>query len=124
MAHGQGVTVIPQNALLTTQEAAGLLGISRPTLVRLLEDGEMPYEQRGRHRRIMLSDLLTYQQKMRQQRRESLNTTSNQWPSYSRRPKRRPSVWYMATVSSLWMAFSSRSYADRPGSIFLSTSTG
>src|ERR1700747_679726 len=38
MAHGQGVTVIPQNALLTTQEAAELLGISRPTLVRLLED--------------------------------------------------------------------------------------
>jgi hypothetical protein len=39
MAHGQGVTVIPQNALLTTQEAAELLGISRPTLVRLAEAG-------------------------------------------------------------------------------------
>jgi excisionase family DNA binding protein len=73
MAYGQGVTVIPQNALLTTQEAAELLGISRPTLVRLLEDGEIPYEQRGRHRRIMLADLLAYQASMRRERREALD---------------------------------------------------
>ncbi|HUZ56771.1 MAG TPA: helix-turn-helix domain-containing protein [Streptosporangiaceae bacterium] len=72
MAHGQGVTVIPRSALLTTQEAADLLGISRPTLVRLLEAGQMPYEQRGRHRRIMLADLLKYQEDMRRERRESL----------------------------------------------------
>jgi excisionase family DNA binding protein len=72
MAHGQGVTVIPRNALLTTQEAADLLGISRPTLVRLLEAGKMPYEQHGRHRRIMLADLLTYQEAVRHERRESL----------------------------------------------------
>jgi Helix-turn-helix domain len=44
MAQGQGVTVMPQNALLTTQEAAELLGISRPTLVRLLADGDIPYD--------------------------------------------------------------------------------
>jgi excisionase family DNA binding protein len=73
MAHGQGVTVIPQNALLTTQEAAELLGISRPTLVRLLQDGEIAYEQRGRHRRILLADLLAYQERMRRERRESLD---------------------------------------------------
>jgi excisionase family DNA binding protein len=73
MAHGQGVTVIPQNALLTTQEAAELLGISRPTLVRLLENRDIAYEQRGRHRRILLADLLTYQERMRRERRESLD---------------------------------------------------
>ena len=73
MAHRQGVTVIPQNALLTTQEAAELLGISRPTLVRLVEDGEIPYEQRGRHRRVMLADLLAYQASMRRERREALD---------------------------------------------------
>ena len=72
MAQGRGVTVIPRSALLTTQEAADLLGISRPTLVRLLTDGEMPYEQRGRHRRIRLADLLEYQEKMRRDRRHSL----------------------------------------------------
>jgi excisionase family DNA binding protein len=73
MAHGQGVTVIPQNALLTTQEAAELLGISRPTLVRLLEEGGIPFEQRGRHRRVMLADLLAYQGSMRRERREALD---------------------------------------------------
>jgi excisionase family DNA binding protein len=78
MAHGQGVTVIPQNALLTTQEAAELLGISRPTLIRLLTDGEIPYEQRGRHRRIMLADLLAYQGRMRRERLESLDRMAHE----------------------------------------------
>jgi len=64
---------MPQNALLTTQEAGELLGISRPTLVRLLQDGEIPYEQRGRHRRVMLADLLGYQERMRRERREPLD---------------------------------------------------
>jgi excisionase family DNA binding protein len=72
MAHGQAVTVMPHSTLLTTQEAADLLGISRPTVVRLLEAGELPFEHRGRHRRIMLADLLAYQERMRQRRRESL----------------------------------------------------
>jgi excisionase family DNA binding protein len=73
MAHGQGVTVMPLNALLTTQEAADLLGVSRPTLVRLLTDGEIPYEQRGRHRRILLSEVLAYRDRMRQERHEALD---------------------------------------------------
>ncbi len=72
MAHGQGVTVIPRNALLTTQEAADLLGISRPTLVRLLEAGKIPFERHGRHRRVLLADLLTYQEDMRRERRDAL----------------------------------------------------
>jgi excisionase family DNA binding protein len=73
MAHGQGVTVMPQSALLTTQEAAELLGVSRPTLVRLLKDDKIPYELRGRHRRILLADLLAYQERMRRERRETLD---------------------------------------------------
>jgi excisionase family DNA binding protein len=78
MAHGQRVTVIPQNALLTTQEAAELLGIFRPTLVRLLEADGISYEQRGRHRRIMLADLLAYQAKMRRDRREALDRVAQE----------------------------------------------
>jgi excisionase family DNA binding protein len=78
MAHGQGVTVMPQSALLTTQEAAELLGISRPTLVRLLKDDEIPYEQRGRHRRILLAELLAYQERMRRERRETLGRMAHE----------------------------------------------
>ncbi|OZM71361.1 DNA-binding protein [Amycolatopsis antarctica] len=73
LAQGKGVTVAPHDALLTTQEAADLLGISRPTLVRLLTDDEIPYELRGRHRRVRLADVVDYLDRMRADRRRALN---------------------------------------------------
>jgi excisionase family DNA binding protein len=78
MSRGQGVTIAPQNALLTTQEGADFLGISRPTLVRLLEDGEIAHEMRGRHRRVTLADLVAYQQHTRHERRETLATMARE----------------------------------------------
>lgn len=72
MANGQGVTIAPHNAMLTTQEAADFLGVSRPTLVRLLEDGSIPYEMRGRHRRVMLAHLLNYLDGAKRSRRRAL----------------------------------------------------
>lgn len=45
------ITVVPQTQRLTTQEAADFLGISRPTLVKLLDQEKIPYQQPGRHRR-------------------------------------------------------------------------
>lgn len=73
MAHGLAITIAPHNTQLTTQEAADLLGISRPTLVRLLEDGEIPFQRRGRHRRVMLADVVAYQQRARTRRRAALD---------------------------------------------------
>jgi excisionase family DNA binding protein len=61
MAAGKAVTVAPHNLQLTTQEAADLLGISRPTIVRILERGDIPFTQPNRHRRLRLSDVLEYQ---------------------------------------------------------------
>ncbi len=72
MSRGQAVTVAPHNTMLTTQEAAHLLGTSRPTLVKLLEDGEIPYTRPSRHRRVMLADLLAYQQRRRHERQRAL----------------------------------------------------
>lgn len=65
LAEGRAVTVAFHDATLTTQEAADVLGISRPTLVRLLEHGEIPYEQPGRHRRVQLQDVLDFQGRCR-----------------------------------------------------------
>lgn len=69
LANGHGVTVAPNGMLLTTQEAADFLGVSRPTLVKLLESGTIAHEKRGRHRRVTLRDLVEYQQQFRVQRR-------------------------------------------------------
>ena len=60
MSQGQAALVAAQSLLLTTQEAADLLGVSRPTLVKLLEDGAIPFDQPNRHRRVRLQDVLDF----------------------------------------------------------------
>ena len=72
LASGEGITIVPQGMTMTTQQAADFLGISRPTLVRLLEADEIPFEQPGRHRRVRLEDLLAYQSTFRTERRDAL----------------------------------------------------
>lgn len=67
-----GVTVAPMNAMLTTQEAADYLGVARPTLVRILERGDIPMEKPGRHRYVRLRDLVDYQERLREERRAAL----------------------------------------------------
>ncbi len=65
LAHGEAVTLTPHEALLTTQEAADVLGVSRPTLVRLLESGALPFTKPGTHRRVRLEDVLDYAEQHR-----------------------------------------------------------
>ena len=73
MREGKVITVVPRTQRLTTQEAADFLGISRPTLVKLLEDGKIPYDQPGRHRRIVFTDLLAYAERQHEDRRAALD---------------------------------------------------
>lgn len=62
LASGAEVHVLADNAELTTQEAADLLGISRTYLVRLVDQGKLPAHLVGTHRRLLAADVLAYQQ--------------------------------------------------------------
>ncbi len=76
LAKGRGVSLIPMEAELTTNEAARLLKVSRPYLIRLLEKGEIPFRKVGSHRRIRFRDLMAYKQRTDQQRLDALEELS------------------------------------------------
>lgn len=77
MQAGKAVTVAPQSKLLTTQQAADLVGVSRPTLVKLLDAGELPAETPGKRRRMVkLDDVLAYRLHRRQAQYRALLETS------------------------------------------------
>lgn len=72
LCEGQGVTVMPTSAQLTTQKAADFLQMSRPTLVKLLESGEIPFTKVGRHRRVLLADVQEYEERISARRDQFL----------------------------------------------------
>jgi excisionase family DNA binding protein len=78
MAEGNAITLIPIHAELTTQEAADILNVSRPFLIKLLENKEIPYRTVGKHRRILFSDLMNYKDSTDSQRRKALDELSEQ----------------------------------------------
>lgn len=77
MMAGRAVTVAPQNQLLTTQQAADLLGVSRPTVVKLIDAGTLPADTPGKRRRLLkLDDVLAYRARRREQQYRALLETS------------------------------------------------
>lgn len=78
MAQGNAVTIIPIHAELTTQEAADVLNVSRPYLVRLLEQKKMPFHMVGTHRRVRFEDLMAFKASFEKSRREAMDELATQ----------------------------------------------
>jgi excisionase family DNA binding protein len=67
MGEGKAVNILPTNAALTTQMAADFLNVSRPYLIGLLENKEIPFHMAGTHRRIYVKDAIDYKNKRDQE---------------------------------------------------------
>lgn len=73
LVHDKAVTVVPVDKALTTQEAADILNVSRPYLIKLLEAGVLPFTKVGSHRRIQIEDVMAYKQQRDIERTQALD---------------------------------------------------
>jgi excisionase family DNA binding protein len=73
MARQQTFFLYPESSELTTKQAAEVLGVSRPFLISILESGAIPYRKVGRHRRVLMKDVLAYKKTMQVKRRGALD---------------------------------------------------
>lgn len=76
LARGDAVTVVPTEKAVTTQQGADLLNVSRQYLVRLLDEGRIPFSKTGKHRRVRVDDLLRFKAKRDEERKKTLDELS------------------------------------------------
>lgn len=71
-SQGKPISIVPIATEMTTQAAADLLGCSRPHLVKLLEEGKIPFTKIGKHRRVKFEDVMAYKKRMKAKQQELL----------------------------------------------------
>jgi len=76
MARGDSITVVPVGREVTTQQAADLLNVSRQYVVRLLDEGRIPFRRTGKHRRLRIEDVLSFKETRDKDRRAGLRELS------------------------------------------------
>ena len=76
LARGDSITVVPVGREVTTQQAADLLNVSRQYLVRLLDEGQLPFRKIGKHRRLRIEDVLAFKETRDKDRRAGLRELS------------------------------------------------
>jgi excisionase family DNA binding protein len=78
LAQGKAIAVMPKELDVTTQEAAMFLNVSRPYLVRLLEEGKIPFHKVGTHRRIRFEDVVQYKENRQKISKDALQKLADQ----------------------------------------------
>jgi excisionase family DNA binding protein len=76
LGDGNSVKLIPIGSELTTQEAADMLDVSRPTLIRMLDNAEIPYHRTGNRRKLRYTDIVAYREQTRAARISALDELS------------------------------------------------
>ncbi len=78
MAQGKSIVLMPTDAEVSTQQAAEILNVSRPHVIKLLEKGEIPHKKVGSHRRILLQDILKFESTFKSDRRKKLDSLAKE----------------------------------------------
>jgi len=76
MSDGKSVDIVAEDAELSTQQAADILNVSRPFIVKILEEGRIPFKKVGKHRRILLQDILRIKEEQSKERESLLERLS------------------------------------------------
>ena len=77
LGQGNSVNITPIHAELTTQEAADLLNMSRPTFIKLLDDETLPHTRTGNRRKVAFVDVMAYKQLLDEKRLSALDELSS-----------------------------------------------
>lgn len=72
VSNGNMVTLVPVGTMLTTQEAADMLNVSRPHLTKLLKEGKIQFEEVGKHRRVPLTALMQYREEKARRQEQAM----------------------------------------------------